>query len=103
MPSPQRTLVTDWVFTFGGAMLLVLSGVTIAIGRGYPMWETRWIREAIIGSVASTTIWVLLLIPAQRRMLRLDAEHDSELRRVFRRWNRGAGLQWCRCSGRSGA
>ncbi len=83
----RAIVVTDWVFTVGGAALLVVSGVTIAIGRGIPMWETRWIRWAILGLLVSTTIWVLVLIPAQRRMLRLDADQDDELRRVYQRWN----------------
>ena len=83
----RAIVVTDWVFTLGGAMLMVATGVTLAVGRGYPMWETAWIRGAVLGLLASTTIWVLVLIPAQRRMLRLDAEQDDELQRVFRRWN----------------
>ena len=88
----RAIVVTDWIFTFGGAVLLVASGVTIAIGRGYPMWETPWIRGAILGLLSSTTIWVLLLIPAQRQMLRLGADQDDELRRVYQRWNVGGWI-----------
>lgn len=83
----RAIVVTDWVFTLGGAVLLVVSGVTIAVGRGYPMWDTRWIREAMFGLLGSTTVWVLVLIPAQRRMLRLGPDQDGELRRVYQRWN----------------
>lgn len=88
----RAIVVTDWVFTFGGAVLLVASGVTMAVGRGYPMWETRWIREAMFGLLGSTTIWVLVLIPAQRRMLRLGSDQDDELRRVYQRWNIGGWI-----------
>ncbi len=83
----RAIVVTDWVFTLGGAVVLVATGVTIAVGRGYPIWQTFWIRGAILGLLGSTTVWVLVLIPAQRRMLRLGAEQDDELRRVYQRWN----------------
>ena len=83
----RAIVVTDWVFTVGGAVLLVASGVTIAIGRGYPMWETRWIRGAMLGLLASTMIWVLVLIPAQHRMLRLGSDQAEAQRRVYQRWN----------------
>lgn len=80
-------VITDWVFTFGGAAALVTTGVLLAVGRGYPIWDTRWIREAVIGLACSTTIWVSILIPAQRRMLRLDRGEDAALQRVYTRWN----------------
>ncbi|MCC7053132.1 MAG: DUF2269 family protein [Gemmatimonadaceae bacterium] len=85
---PARAIViTDWVFTLGGAILLVGTGVTLALGRGYPMWGTRWIREAIIGLSLSTTVWLLVLVPAQRKMLRFGPGQDAELRRTYGRWN----------------
>ena len=49
-------------------------------------------RATILGLLASSTIWVVLLIPAQRRMLQLGADHDDELQRVYRRWNVGGWL-----------
>jgi uncharacterized membrane protein len=83
----RAIVITDWIFTFGGAILLTASGITIAIGRGYPILETRWIRDAMVGLSLSTTIWLVILIPAQRRMRRLAPEQDAELTRVYQRWN----------------
>lgn len=83
----RAIVITDWVFTLGGSVLLVATGVTLAVGRGYPVWGTRWIREAMIGLLLSTTIWLVVLVPAQRTMLRLGAEHSDALRRVYQRWN----------------
>jgi len=80
-------VITDWIFTVGGAALLVASGLAIAIGRGYPVWETRWIRQGIIGLGIATVVWLVLLVPAQRAMLRLTPADDDELQRVYRRWN----------------
>ncbi|MDZ7631077.1 MAG: DUF2269 family protein [Gemmatimonadaceae bacterium] len=83
----RAIVITDWVFTLGGAMLLIASGVGLAIGRGYPMWETRWTREAILALGLSTAIWLTVLVPAQRRLLQLAPDADAELSRVYQRWN----------------
>lgn len=80
-------VITDWVFTVGGAMVLVGSGVTLAIGRGYPMWATPWIRNAMLGLALSTAIWLVVLVPAQRRMRQLGTGDDAELVRTYQRWN----------------
>lgn len=45
----RAIVITDWVFTLGGAILLVGTGITLALGRGYPLWDTRWIRKGSSG------------------------------------------------------
>lgn len=83
----RAIIITDWVFTLGGAIGLVASGLALAVARGFPIWETRWIREAIIGLGLSTAIWLIVLVPAQRTMMRLSPEQDGALQRVYQRWN----------------
>lgn len=83
----RAIVITDWVFTLGGAILLVGTGITLALGRGYPLWDTRWIREGLIGLAISTTLWLAVLIPAQREMVRLAPDQDQRLMRVYQRWN----------------
>lgn len=83
----RAIVITDWVFTLGGATLLVATGVSIAVGRGLPLWETRWIREAMIGLGLSTLLWLIVLVPAQREMLRLGPVADARLAHVYRRWS----------------
>ena len=80
-------VVTDWVFTVGGAALLVASGVALSIGRGYPMWATPWIRNAMIGLGVSTALWLIVLVPAQRRLRQLGPADDADLVRTYHRWN----------------
>ena len=80
---------TDWLFTVGGGALLTITGVSLAIGRGYPMWGTPWIRQAMVALAISTVMWLVLLVPAQRIMLRPafgDAD-DARLVRAYSRWN----------------
>ncbi|WP_373058869.1 DUF2269 family protein [Gemmatimonas sp.] len=85
----RAMVVTDWIFTVGGGAILTTTGVSLAIGRGYPVWGTPWIRQAIIALVISTIMWLVLLVPAQRIMLRTvssDAD-DARLVRAYSRWN----------------
>lgn len=83
----RAIVITDWIFTVGGAMVLVGSGVSLALARGYPLWGTPWIRQALIGLAVSTAIWLLVLVPAQRRMRQLTSADDADLTRTYRRWN----------------
>lgn len=88
----RAIVITDWVFTLGGAILLVTSGVLLALGRGYPVWGTPWIRNAVIGLALSTAVWLVVLVPAQRRMLRIGPGQDDVLRRTYGRWNAAGWL-----------
>lgn len=83
----RAIVVTDWVFTVGGAILLVATGVTVAVGRGYPIMGTRWIRDAVIGLAISTCIWVVVLLPVQRALVRGTPRDDATLTRLYNRWN----------------
>lgn len=83
----RAIVLTDWIFTLGGAAVLVATGVTLAVSRGYPLFETRWIRDAVIGLSVSTVLWLAVLVPAQREMRRLGPDSDARLRVVYRRWN----------------
>lgn len=81
-------VITDWWFTVGGGALLTTSGVTLALMRGLPLWDTRWIRLAILALALSTLLWLVLLVPAQRTMVRHTGGPDDEtLVRAYGRWN----------------
>jgi len=83
----QAIVVTDWIFTFGGAAVLVTTGVGLAIGREIAIWDTFWLRQAILGLAISTALWLVVLVPTQRAMLRLAPTDDSKIRRLYWRWN----------------
>ncbi len=85
----RAIVCTDWIFTVGGGAMLTITGVSLAIGRGYPMWETPWIRQAILALVCSTVMWLVLLVPAQRIMLRAVSSNAEDARqaRAYTRWN----------------
>jgi len=83
----RAIVITDWIFTLGGGAVLVVSGVLLAMGRGFPIWGTAWIRQALIALAISTVTWLAVLVPAQRVMLHVDPGHDAALTRAYHRWN----------------
>lgn len=82
----RAIVITDWCFTVGGGALLSMSGVALAMFRGLPLWETAWIRQALLALVLSTVMWLVVLVPAQRVMVRAGIS-DAELVRAYTRWN----------------
>jgi uncharacterized membrane protein len=88
----RAIVLTDWIFTLGGATALVVSGVWGARLRGFPLWDTRWIRWAMLGLGVSTVIWLVILVPAQRQMVRLHSSDDDAVRSVYGRWRTAGWL-----------
>ena len=86
-PVARAILLTDLVFTVGGATLLAVSGILLMRIRGYTIFETPWLRQGIGALAVSTTLWLALLLPDQWRLERLDPADEAGLRRVFRRWS----------------
>ena len=84
----RAIVITDWWFTVGGGALLTISGVILAARRGLPLWDTLWIRQAMIALGVSMLLWLTVLVPAQRIMVRHggQAEHDA-LVQAYARWN----------------
>jgi len=88
----RAIVITDWIFTFGGGALLTSSGIALAMARGFPLWDTPWIRQAVIALGLSTVLWLVVLVPAQRVMVRAASagattEQPDTLTRAFHRWN----------------
>ncbi|MCA2989201.1 DUF2269 family protein [Gemmatimonas sp.] len=84
----RAIVITDWWFTVGGGALLTVSGITLALQRGLPLWGTPWIRQAIVALTLSTVLWVVVLVPAQRRMVQhTGGANDESLVRAYGRWS----------------
>ncbi|HOV04693.1 MAG TPA: DUF2269 domain-containing protein [Hyphomicrobiales bacterium] len=71
--------ITDWVFTFGGVVLVVF-GYT-GMGYGSAHWtffeHPTWVRWGVVMFYLSGIIWIAVLIPlqiAQARMARSFAD-----------------------------
>ncbi len=62
---------TDWVFTFGGVVLVAIGGYGMVHMGGLDIAATRWLRWGQIFFLTSGLIWVLILIPLQIKLARL--------------------------------
>ncbi|MGO9675115.1 MAG: DUF2269 family protein [Methylocella sp.] len=63
--------LTDWAFTLGGAILILVGGYGMASVAGYDLRSTIWLVWAQGAFLASGAIWVAILIPVQIRQERL--------------------------------
>lgn len=83
----RAILWTDLAFTFGGGALLTITGILLAIQRGYRVADTPWLLKGIGALAVSTLLWLVLLLPDQWRMERVGPDDDGRLRRLFLRWS----------------
>lgn len=84
----RAIVITDWWFTVGGGALLTSSGIALAMLRGLPLWGTPWIRQALLALGVSTLLWLVVLVPAQRTMVRhTGGADDASLVRAYGRWS----------------
>ena len=84
-PVARAILWTDLIFTVGGGTLLTVSGILLALRRGYQVAGTPWLAKGIGALVVATLLWLTVLLPEQLRMER--AADDELLLRAFRRWS----------------
>lgn len=83
----RAILWTDLIFTVGGGALLTISGVLMIRQAGLPWLETPWLLRGIGGLAASTLLWLVVLLPDQWRLERLEAGNLARLRGLFIRWS----------------
>ncbi len=62
--------ITDVVFTFGGVVLILISGYIMAESFG-GIHGTSWLTAAMSIFSASAVIWVVILIPVQMAQSRM--------------------------------
>jgi uncharacterized membrane protein len=75
-----------WFTLIGGAGLTV-SGILLAIARGYRPMDQPWLMRGIVILAVTTVLWLFWLLPTQRRMRRAIMGDESQLRRLFLRWS----------------
>jgi uncharacterized membrane protein len=95
----QRTVVTaDWAFTLPGVVLILISGYAMALRRPWPLHGLVWLEWGQTLFFLAALIWLLVLVPAQRRLVALseagrrDGRLDPEFARLSRRWAMWGGI-----------
>jgi uncharacterized membrane protein len=63
--------LTDWIFTFGGIVLILIGGFGMVHVAQLDISQTRWIQYGLAFFGVSGVIWVLILIPIQVMQARL--------------------------------
>lgn len=69
--------LTDWIFTFGGAALILVAGTMMSHHAGLPVTETPWIWTGYVIFLISGAIWVAILIPIQIAQARMAHEFEA--------------------------
>lgn len=64
-------ILSDRLFTMPGVIVILVSGVFLAIQGGYPLLHTGWILWAIILFSVSGLVFMFRVAPLQRRLLAL--------------------------------
>jgi uncharacterized membrane protein len=84
--------VTDWVFTLGGIVLILIGAYGMIAAGGLDLFGTTWLIWGQGLFIASGIIWAIILIPtqiAQAQMARAFAHGGSIPARYWhlgRRW-----------------
>jgi len=90
--SIKLVFVTDFIFTFGGAILLAITGSVMIVNYGFTAENAPWLYYGIGGFALSGLSWVVGLVPNQIRQRRLLNEASDfaaiakPFRALARRW-----------------
>ncbi len=95
----QRTVVTaDLAFTTPGAVLILISGFAMVFRRPWPLHGLPWLEGGITLFFISVLIWLVVLVPTQRRLVavseagRRAGRFDPEFSQLSRRWAVWGGI-----------
>lgn len=88
----RQVTLTDWVFTFGGVLIVALCGYGMAAHMGEGAFELTWIRWGYGLFIASGIVWVTILLPLQIMQARMarrfvdEGEIPARYWKLARRW-----------------
>lgn len=70
----RNVMLADYVFTLPGLIMIIVSGNVMAVQAGYSMSVFSWLTLSQFLFALTGVVWVLVLIPLQRKMIRLGRE-----------------------------
>ncbi|WP_110945080.1 DUF2269 family protein [Paenibacillus phocaensis] len=70
----KNVMIADYVFTIPGLALIVLSGGMMTGSLGYSLMGLNWLTFSLSLFALTGLIWLLILLPMQRQMIRLSAD-----------------------------
>jgi len=88
----QNVMLADYVFTLPGLLLIIASGIAMTASRQIPLAGLNWLTVSLILLAVTGIIWLAVLLPLQRRMIRHSAaclqtgSITEEYRQASRYW-----------------
>ncbi|WP_373233467.1 DUF2269 family protein [Cohnella sp.] len=70
----KNVMLADYVFTLPGIALIIVSGFAMAATAEWPMSGLNWLTLSLILFAFTGIIWLAILIPLQRGMIRQIAQ-----------------------------
>lgn len=70
----KNVMLADYVFTLPGLALIIVSGIVMAVKTDLPMSGLNWLTFSLILFAFTGIIWLTILIPLQRGMIRHIAQ-----------------------------
>lgn len=89
----RQVTLTDFVFTGGGVVLILATGLGNAVLHHMDYWHIRWLAWGLGLFIASGVIWATILVPVQIKQARLargfaqGGEIPESYWRLARTWN----------------
>lgn len=93
----RQVTLTDYVFTAGGALILLVAGLLNVWLYALPL-TLKWIMHGMGFFILSGLIWLLVLVPIQSKQAKMarafnvSEDIPKEYWQLCRRWNRWGGL-----------
>jgi uncharacterized membrane protein len=69
----KNVMLADFVFTIPGLLLIIISGVWMAVQAGYLVSGFNWLTLSLILFALTGILWAGVLLPLQRKMIHLSA------------------------------
>ncbi|MBP1962686.1 DUF2269 family protein [Paenibacillus aceris] len=89
----KNIMLADYVFTLPGIVLLLVPGFLMTAKRGYSFMEWNWLTAALLLFSISGLLWLFILLPLQRKMIRYSEEsvrigkQTEAYQHVSRKWD----------------
>ena len=88
----KNVMLADYVFTLPGLVLIIISGIVMAVRADLPLSGLNWLTLSLILFAITGVIWLAVLLPLQRGMIRHSASsiESGSISAAYRR----ASLAW---------
>ena len=85
----KNIMIADYVFTLPSIITLLISGFILAKKSNYPLDEINWLTISLTLFAITGLIWVIFLLPLQRKMIKYSEEKfsKSDYKKASRTWD----------------